>query len=287
MNIVDLMRAGRNGDTLIAHISPKEGAILRSMGGSGTVNPKTGLLEFWGGDTGESGMGTGESVGADESGMGTSDYGTSDYGTNDYGSFADSMDAATAAAVASAMDNGTLSDLSDYTDAAMNPGVGVDTTDTDVGKGMQNQLSWAENLGLSLEAVKDNFMDDPLGYTVNALTPSPETLGRTVGGVLGFLSPAPFGTLAGSKLGSWIGSQYAAGNMSTLDPGFSFSGESGTGGAGADLSGQTGYAAAPSAISSSATASKSFMYPLAQKQYPWSYNADRGTGGGLLARLMR
>lgn len=39
---------GRYGDTLLAHISPQEAAILRFLGGSGTINPKTGLPEFWG-----------------------------------------------------------------------------------------------------------------------------------------------------------------------------------------------------------------------------------------------
>ncbi|HWA45241.1 MAG TPA: hypothetical protein VHA10_18620, partial [Hypericibacter adhaerens] len=47
---------GRDGDTLVAHISPLEAAILKLLGGSGTRNPKTGLLEFkYGGDTNEGG----------------------------------------------------------------------------------------------------------------------------------------------------------------------------------------------------------------------------------------
>ena len=41
-----LRRAGRKGDTLLAHISPQHAKILKSLGGSGTTNPKTGLLEF-------------------------------------------------------------------------------------------------------------------------------------------------------------------------------------------------------------------------------------------------
>lgn len=43
-----LARAGRNGDELIAHISPEEAMLLEHMGGAGTRNPRTGLLEFWG-----------------------------------------------------------------------------------------------------------------------------------------------------------------------------------------------------------------------------------------------
>jgi hypothetical protein len=39
---------GRNGDTMLAHINPQEAALLKSMGGAGTINPKTGLPEFYG-----------------------------------------------------------------------------------------------------------------------------------------------------------------------------------------------------------------------------------------------
>ena len=39
---------GRNGDTMLAHINPQEAALLKSRGGAGTINPKTGLPEFYG-----------------------------------------------------------------------------------------------------------------------------------------------------------------------------------------------------------------------------------------------
>ena len=50
----ELRRLGRNGDTILAHINPREAAILKSMGGAGSTNPKSGLPEFfdWGGDWG-------------------------------------------------------------------------------------------------------------------------------------------------------------------------------------------------------------------------------------------
>jgi hypothetical protein len=41
-----LRRKGRRGDTVLAHISPKEARKLKEMGGSGTINPATGLPEF-------------------------------------------------------------------------------------------------------------------------------------------------------------------------------------------------------------------------------------------------
>lgn len=44
-----LAAAGRGGDSMLAHINPREAAILSRMGGGGTVNPTTGLVEFKGG----------------------------------------------------------------------------------------------------------------------------------------------------------------------------------------------------------------------------------------------
>lgn len=41
-----IRKKGRNGDTILAHINPLEAAMLKKMGGSGTINPKTGLPEF-------------------------------------------------------------------------------------------------------------------------------------------------------------------------------------------------------------------------------------------------
>lgn len=38
---------GRYGDTMLAHITPDEARMLRRAGGSGTINPMTGLPEFW------------------------------------------------------------------------------------------------------------------------------------------------------------------------------------------------------------------------------------------------
>ena len=44
----NLASKGRYGDTMLAHINPQEAGLLRSMGGAGTINPKTGLPEFYG-----------------------------------------------------------------------------------------------------------------------------------------------------------------------------------------------------------------------------------------------
>ena len=62
-----LQKQGRGGDTLLAHINPREAAALKSMGGSGTRNPATGLMEFYDegdGDT-DPGPGPGEPYSGD------------------------------------------------------------------------------------------------------------------------------------------------------------------------------------------------------------------------------
>lgn len=67
---------GRDGDTILAHIMPHEAEMLKRMGGRGSVNPRTGLLEF-----------------ADDSSSSNQDpgYGGTDsgYGADSSGSFSD------------------------------------------------------------------------------------------------------------------------------------------------------------------------------------------------------
>ena len=45
--LAEMLRTkGRGKDTMLAHITPKEAALLKRRGGSGSVNPDTGLPEF-------------------------------------------------------------------------------------------------------------------------------------------------------------------------------------------------------------------------------------------------
>ena len=44
--IQDLASKGRGGDTMLAHINPEEARLLKEHGGSGTINPNTGLPEY-------------------------------------------------------------------------------------------------------------------------------------------------------------------------------------------------------------------------------------------------
>ena len=43
----NLASKGRFGDTMLAHVNPQEAGLLKSMGGAGTINPQTGLREFF------------------------------------------------------------------------------------------------------------------------------------------------------------------------------------------------------------------------------------------------
>ena len=70
--------AGIGGDTILAHINPEEVALLKSMGGSGRINPRTGLPMFdegesrgdpEGGSSSPEGPSTGESPGPGGGGM--------------------------------------------------------------------------------------------------------------------------------------------------------------------------------------------------------------------------
>lgn len=42
----ELAKMGRGGDTMLAHITPREAELLYMMGGAGTTNPYTGLPEY-------------------------------------------------------------------------------------------------------------------------------------------------------------------------------------------------------------------------------------------------
>jgi hypothetical protein len=42
-----LASRGRLGDTMLAHISPEEAALLKARGGAGTLNPETGLPQYF------------------------------------------------------------------------------------------------------------------------------------------------------------------------------------------------------------------------------------------------
>jgi len=42
-----LRKQGRNGDTELAHVNPREKALLKALGGAGSRNPSTGMKEYF------------------------------------------------------------------------------------------------------------------------------------------------------------------------------------------------------------------------------------------------
>jgi hypothetical protein len=62
-----LAARGTHGDTILAHINPQEARLLHSMGGVGTINPKTGARQFY--DT-QGADGGSASTGNNDTGMG-------------------------------------------------------------------------------------------------------------------------------------------------------------------------------------------------------------------------
>lgn len=77
--LLAMRRQGRRGDSMLAHVNPREAAMLRQMGGSGGINPATGLREFAPASKKEGGFGGGslgggtasKGSGAKSSGVGT------------------------------------------------------------------------------------------------------------------------------------------------------------------------------------------------------------------------
>lgn len=64
--------AGRYGDTELAHVNPFEKAILKAMGGAGTINPKTGYKEYYDASYDGGDIGSGQ-TGGNIGGSGTQD----------------------------------------------------------------------------------------------------------------------------------------------------------------------------------------------------------------------
>ena len=50
---------GHGTDTILAHINPEEARVLKARGGSGTINPATGLRQYDGDGGGDGGGGDG------------------------------------------------------------------------------------------------------------------------------------------------------------------------------------------------------------------------------------
>jgi hypothetical protein len=172
----ELAMYGQGKDSLVAHISPKEAMMLKSMGGSGTVNPYTGLLQFDDndsvGDTADTdqgnamgGQATADSFGSGVEGMGGLEGSYANEATNirGYSAFGDE-----------------------------------DTRDRDEGLGILGGLHPGQSFekGTVVESGWNQF-----GRGVTSIATG------LVGGFLGGLSPVPGGAFLGAKGGREIGRQ--------------------------------------------------------------------------------
>ena len=61
-----LQQYGRNGDTMLAHINPREAMLLDRVSGGGSMNPMTGMPEFFNGDDDTDGGDAGGAVGGED-----------------------------------------------------------------------------------------------------------------------------------------------------------------------------------------------------------------------------
>jgi hypothetical protein len=83
-----LAAKGTNGDTMLAHINPQEAAMLKRAGGSGDINPNTGLASFgYGSDSSNDSRPERGETGTVSSGEGPGSYSRneSSYSSSDHG----------------------------------------------------------------------------------------------------------------------------------------------------------------------------------------------------------
>lgn len=179
---------GRYGDTMLAHINPQEAALLKSRGGAGTVNPITGIREFYTGARGGQGApgGTGPGAAAAAGGMGG--LGGADRRDMGFGGVARGGQGAPGGAGPS---------------AAQAAGMGIG------GLGGAGRASGAPSSGIgsqnaaigTVSKAKEGI-DTGLGY------------GSTIGGVLGGVAAGPLGGVLGGLLGGLADQIGGWGNVS-------------------------------------------------------------------------
>jgi hypothetical protein len=195
---------GRNGDSIVAHLNPREAALLKALGGAGTINPKTGLLEFY--DGGESGSdmsgggNAGNMGGADGYGGGASDGGGY---TDPMGTGADYGMSPGPAGPADPMGTGA-----DYT-----PSAGWSAPDmTGMGRGENEaRLSGYGWGGRKVGAM----MDNPIATAINFATSfTPVGALNSISGLVGGPTVGSMATAAGRSVGnSFAGSPSAPGSQ--------------------------------------------------------------------------
>jgi len=199
----ELEQFGRNGDTMLAHITPEEAQLLKDRGGSGTINPDTGLPEFFEGSTGA------DSHGSNSSGMAGGDPGGG-LGGHSGGQTADLSPGDQAAIAAGGLidtsigpyggdptyggkDEGTRA-----VEAANAAARGAGPFSQDFGNiGFQGEGEISDNRNAPITSYQTGitgFFQDPIGL-VNA----------KMQGFFNEVQANPFGTIAGALAGAVVG----------------------------------------------------------------------------------
>lgn len=157
-----LISKGRFGDTILAHINPSEALLLKLAGGSGTINPKTGLPEFF--SLGDIWGGISDTVSAPF--QWTGDILSNVTGSGDIEKFTDNMKGRNDSGLAGMLD--TVADPGGFIDYTFREGVGPNLPD------------WMKNImpqvGSLVGGVAGGVYGGPMGAAAGAAG------GRTIGG---------------------------------------------------------------------------------------------------------
>lgn len=201
----NIQSMGRNGDSILAHIMPQEAAMLKRMGGSGTVNPKTGLLEFFGfSDFGGGMVSEGGSMGGVDyndggAGFGGQDVNTGGGGYSWSGGDGNGRDSSPSAGGGGSSGGGSFNDFGGGMVSSGAPmgganysaqpsgggGFGVPTIISNAFNSVSNAASSAANmLGLSMQGAQSTYqsMYAPFAPAVGALMQAIPTPGSQLQG---------------------------------------------------------------------------------------------------------
>lgn len=205
---------GRDGDTIVAHINPREAAILKAMGGSGSINPKTGLIEFRVGGGGASSNsdgqgnagGRGGSAGSNSaggrSGSASSSSGGSHVGGNGLGGALGSVanaigGIANAAAAAGRVGSAIGRGMSNPSDKGGQRATAQDARNATAAREATHANSQAGFFANPLDQIND-IIADPVAAIGEYAMPSARGPGAILGTMMGPLGPIAnaFGSLA-------------------------------------------------------------------------------------------
>jgi hypothetical protein len=157
---------GRGRDTVLAHITPKEAALLKSRGGRGSINPDTGLPEY--DDEGSTDFGGGSGISYSPQ-------------TFDYGAFNSTL--------SSAPDQGTglqlpQATVSDQGQISYDQPLGIDTAPTDAAQSLPTPgitTGTPEDVS-QFQQTEQQVAQDLSGYGGGGAPATTDTTGKDSGG---------------------------------------------------------------------------------------------------------